>query len=412
MTAAIIRCDICGDLCSRCDTVLHLNRRTRSHQRQVFKEEQQSIQVELHEGCGRLKLFWLLALADPRSLKAIIEFKGHDIENSNLPNTTMTSSGSCCRFCGNQTLALNGVCADEVCRQFASTACSKVLSCGHFCGGLNSDENCLQCLRSECSKDLKQDAEDVCMICFTDTLSSAPVVKLDCGHLFHFHCCESLLKNKWNGPRITFGFLNCSICKVEMSHPSLEKYLSPLRELQQEVRRKASQRLEYEGLSFCEAIISEGSRFFSKPVDFAISKYAYYLCYKCNKAYYGGEIRCELEADLKDNFEERELVCGACSDVTRAQICTKHGTDFLEYKCRYCCSVAVYFCFGTTHFCRTCHDDFQRIVGVPKHTLPSCPAGPGAQKLQGTECPLHVIHPPTGEEFALGCGVCRNANTF
>lgn len=38
--------------------------------------------------------------------------------------------------------------------------------------------------------------------------------------------------------------------------------------------------------------------------------------------------------------------------------------------------------------------------------------GPKAKQLDGEECPLHVKHPPTGEEFALGCGVCRNAHTF
>lgn len=40
--------------------------------------------------------------------------------------------------------------------------------------------------------------------------------------------------------------------------------------------------------------------------------------------------------------------------------------------------------------------------------------GPKCEQLPGTadECPLHVLHPPTGEEFALGCGVCRNAHTF
>ena len=38
--------------------------------------------------------------------------------------------------------------------------------------------------------------------------------------------------------------------------------------------------------------------------------------------------------------------------------------------------------------------------------------GPKAKQLEGEECPLHVKHPPTGEEFALGCGVCRNAHTF
>lgn len=74
--------------------------------------------------------------------------------------------------------------------------------------------------------------------------------------------------------------------------------------------------------------------------------------------------------------------------------------------------MAVYFCFGTTHFCNACHDDFQRVTSIPKSELPQCPVGPRAKPLSGTECPLHVKHPSTGEEFALGCGVCRNAQTF
>ena len=57
-------------------------------------------------------------------------------------------------------------------------------------------------------------------------------------------------------------------------------------------------------------------------------------------------------------------------------MCPKHGTDYLEYKCRYCCSVAVFFCFGTTHFCNACHDDFQRVANIPKAELPQCPVAP------------------------------------
>ena len=57
------------------------------------------------------------------------------------------------------------------------------------------------------------------------------------------------------------------------------------------------------------------------------------------------------------------------------QMCAKHGSDFLEYKCRYCCSVAVFFCFGTTHFCNACHDDFQRVTNLSKDGFPHCPAG-------------------------------------
>ncbi len=32
-------------------------------------------QVNLHEGCGRAKLFWLTAAADAATLKGMIEFK-------------------------------------------------------------------------------------------------------------------------------------------------------------------------------------------------------------------------------------------------------------------------------------------------------------------------------------------------
>ena len=74
-TLAIILCDQCGNLCADCDRFLHLHRKTKGHQRQVFKEEEDAIKVDLHEGCGRTKLFWLMALADSLTLKAMVEFR-------------------------------------------------------------------------------------------------------------------------------------------------------------------------------------------------------------------------------------------------------------------------------------------------------------------------------------------------
>ena len=50
------------------------------------------------------------------------------------------------------------------------------------------------------------------------------------------------------------------------------------------------------------------------------------------QSYYGGAIQCDLEADLQMEYDAEQLVCGACSNVTSAKICPKHGTDFLEYK--------------------------------------------------------------------------------
>jgi E3 ubiquitin-protein ligase MYCBP2 len=142
-----------------------------------------------------------------------------------------------------------------------------------------------------------------------------------------------------------------------------------------------------------------------------MDKYAYYTCFKCDKAYFGGEYACAA-ARGGDDYDPSELVCGACVGGAPASVCPKHGTDFLEYKCRYCCSVAVFFCFGTTHFCNPCHDAHSKCTSTDKDEMPACPVGPVFQQLDGDECPLHVVHPPTGEEYCLGCGVCRNAQTF
>ena len=41
----------------------------------VFKEEEEAVKVDLHEGCGRIKLYWAMVLADCRTLKGLIEFR-------------------------------------------------------------------------------------------------------------------------------------------------------------------------------------------------------------------------------------------------------------------------------------------------------------------------------------------------
>jgi len=406
----------------------------------VLKEEEESIRVDLHEGCGRVKFYWLLALADAKTLKAVVEFRHvsdqHPTSSSSV--TAAVAASETCRFCGSSAASLDvlvpgAVCSQPECVEHSRNACTKTLSCGHFCSGIRDERPCLPCLYGCVNAEndsegvsLRQDADDMCMICFSDALSAAPVILLDCGHAFHVHCCRMALDRRWPGPRITFTFMLCPICKRDMSHTSLEALIAPAKALRDDVRRKALMRLEYEGVMHnqqnVDAEVSAGFQA-SDLAAFAMDRYAYYVCHKCKKAYYGGEARCEIEAAAAgagdsvqpaatEDYDPSELVCGACSDVARAQMCVRHGADFLEYKCRYCCSVAVFFCFGTTHFCAACHDDFQRVTAMPRSDLPRCPAGPRATQLSGDECPLHVQHPDTGEEFALGCGICRNAHTF
>lgn len=244
---AVIQCNFCGNLCAECDRILHLHRKTKLHQRQVCKEEEEAIRVDLHEGCGRTKLFWILALADSSTLKALVEFR------DGSPQKPAGLSTGLCRFCGatgnTGLLAIGNVCADYDCQEHAKNACHKIHSCGHICGGVRNERQCLPCLhRCVSNGDLKQDADDMCMICFVEALSSAPAIQLQCGHIFHLHCCWNVLVKKWVGPRITFGFACCPICKVPMEHPNLSEQLTSVKALYEDVRRKALMRLEYEGL--------------------------------------------------------------------------------------------------------------------------------------------------------------------
>lgn len=38
--------------------------------------------------------------------------------------------------------------------------------------------------------------------------------------------------------------------------------------------------------------------------------------------------------------------------------------------------------------------------------------GPCGKQLTGSVCPLGVDHPPTGEEFVIGCAMCINTRSF
>lgn len=64
-------------------------------------------------------------------------------------------------------------------QEYARTACNKIHNCGHMCGGVQSEAVCLPCLHG-CSANtsLRQDADDMCMICFTEALSCAPALQV------------------------------------------------------------------------------------------------------------------------------------------------------------------------------------------------------------------------------------------
>ena len=82
------------------------------------------------------------------------------------------------------------------------------------------------------------------------------------------------------------------------------------------------------------------------------------MCSKCSEPYFGGMKECDDEQMEVREYKPEELVCAKCSSVSMNlgnNNCDKHGFDYIEYKCKFCCSFALWFCFGTTHFCDPCH---------------------------------------------------------
>lgn len=258
-TIASSTCLECGmNLCSECDRVLHLRRMKRDHKRAQLGEPANLLSVELNEGCGRARLPHLLAVADRKSFKAMLEFK---------ENTT----SAVCRFCAQPlgedggvaqlvSTGIKNICGEAACIQLARESCTKILPCGHACCGLRDELTCLPCLHG-CKPDdqtnetstvpLTQDYEDQCMVCFTGALHEEPCVQAPCGHVFHKNCVRRMLEMRWSGPRITFGFCRCPICSQSWIHqfmPSVNDLLQPLNELYDEVSKSAMRYLGRSGL--------------------------------------------------------------------------------------------------------------------------------------------------------------------
>ncbi|VDO50976.1 unnamed protein product, partial [Haemonchus placei] len=392
-TPAQVFCSDCEcALCRECFSVMHLHKRNRSHRVTSLAPPPARLEeIDIHQGCARMRVANLLILFHGESLNGLVELPADPFAIfTNATNITAgRSTPSACRFCGNALDPHNqlmGVCSHPDCVRFSATACCRNLPCGHPCGGIAGEKECLPCLMCD-NEDAAQDGDDVCVVCFTDRLCAAPCIRLGCGHLLHYHCVRAVLEKRWPGPRIQFRFLNCPLCNVQVS---------------------------FRVWVVADTVVSRGcpksEHYFGRPEEYAMDRYMYVLCNICQKAYFGGESRCQM-ALQSFQYNAAELVCGGCSAPAGTEVCGRHGAEYLEYKCRYCCSIAVYFCFGTTHFCAACHDDFQRLVCLPRNQFPPCPTGPRATPGEGP-CPLRRPHPPAGEEFALGCGICRNISTF
>ena len=279
-----------------------------------------------------------------------------------------------CRFCGE--IVQNGaevpdVCTAEACQKLLNSCCGKVHECGHKCNGFHGEEECLPCLHADCVHKAVEkgellegiDEDEFCTVCWVSELGSEPCIKLGCGHVFHLNCIKNILTKKWTSLRINFGFLNCPSCKQEMQveHcPELREIMNDIRLKQLQVAEMAVERGRQQGLDQDERLSDPTDHYFGKYEEYAVHKCAFYECFKCKQPYFGGLVDCENDANMGDDTRRQDLICGGCAaEMVGAGVtkCDKHGTDFIDYKCDYCCSIALFFCGGKDHYCDSCHND-------------------------------------------------------
>lgn len=110
---------------------------------------------------------------------------------------------------------------------------------------------------------------------------------------------------------------------------------------------------------------------------------------------------------IEETTTRDDLLCKDCQLEAYGvgdAMCNQHGTKHIEWKCLFCCSVAVYFCYGTHYFCQRCHDEYES--GPDKHQVKLRDCGQ-------QNCPLGVPHPPAHADyklstFPLGCSLCNS----
>jgi len=108
--------------------------------------------------------------------------------------------------------------------------------------------------------------------------------------------------------------------------------MSPINELNLKVRTQAQLRVG----KFEDNLIL--------TINDALDILAFYLCCKCQKPFFGGKKDCQLDLEDEKLQNPFELVCPGCCGI-KFEGCKKHGSEYLEYKCRFCCNIATYFCW-------------------------------------------------------------------
>lgn len=204
---------------------------------------------------------------------------------------------------------------------------------------------------------------------------------------------------------MTFGYLNCGLCREGLANQELEALLTDHLGLRQRVVDIAETKFRNDGQ--VEKLCSElGRAASSKEIrDRAEAEMAIYMCAVCSEPYCGGRADCAQEQQL---VAER-LKCHECEWASLAGAddhrCMVHGHRYAIFKCDSCCDIAVWNC-EYHHYCERCHEEAFQPKTYPCPGPDLCPLGMPHPRNLGADLDEAEGSDTHHKPFVIGCAAC------
>lgn len=110
---------------------------------------------------------------------------------------------------------------------------------------------------------------------------------------------------------------------------------------------------------------------------------------------------------MRENSDEHNFMCMRCACEYLGygkEFCEMHGNEFIDFKCMYCCSIALFVSEGGRQY--DCEPCIHNALEKNRRVITDCTGG--------LSCPLAIWrHPKASKDvmeskFALGCSLCRS----
>ena len=98
--------------------------------------------------------------------------------------------------------------------------------------------------------------------------------------------------------------------QVRLRHQLLDPLLKSHLQLYEKIRANALNRLKVDGMEKDAKLVDPNSAYCKDPEKYAMHSFAYYICFKCKKAYFGGRRDCEQ--NMLENRDPSEQICFDC----------------------------------------------------------------------------------------------------